>query len=223
MKEAIILAGGEGKRLRPCTDISKPLLELDGETLVDFQLRWLRSHGFGTVIIPSKEPIPTSYPAVHVEEKERLGTGGAIKLALSRVKGERVYVMNVDDICFYDPASLIREAYPGGAILVARPVSGFGRVKFGDADNIIKFEEKPLLPWYCSIGHYAFQKEILERYLPDKGNVELQTFPNMADKKLLKVLVYTGIWITINTIKDLEEARKALDKIEQRSIPKNRS
>lgn len=120
--------------------------------------------------------------------------------------------MNVDDMIAYDPTSLMKEAYLGGAILVTRPVSGFGKVELDGARNIIRFEEKPKLPWYCSVGHYAFKKEILEEYLPDKGNIELQTFQNMADKKLLRALVYKGTWITINTVKELEEAKKALSK-----------
>lgn len=213
MKEAIILVGGEGKRLRPLTRISKPLLRLNGETLIDFQLKWLKIYGFTRVIIPSKEPIPASYSFVHVEEKERLGTGGAIKLTLPQVQSKIVYVMNVDDICFYDPTLLMKEAYLGGAILVARPVSDFGRVEFDDAGNIVKFEEKPPLPWHCSTGHYAFKKEILEKYLPDEGNIELQTFQVMADRKLLRVLEHIGIWITVNTVKDLEKAKKALAEI----------
>jgi NDP-sugar pyrophosphorylase family protein len=215
MKEAIILGGGEGKRLKPYSSVSKPLLKLNDDTLIDFQLKWLRTHGFNRIIVPSKEPLPTSEPVIHVEEGKKLGTGGAIKLALPQIQGERVYVMNVDDIITYDPARLMKEAYLGGAILVTRPKSGFGKVQFNAKGTIIKFEEKPKLPWCCSVGHYAFKKKILDKYLPDKGNIELETFPKMAHKKLLRAIEYDGIWITINTIKELEEARKALPAIKR--------
>ena len=220
MREAIILGGGAGKRLKPYSDVSKPLLKLNDDTLIDFQLKWLRSHGFDRIIVPSNEPLPTSEPVIHVEERERLGTGGAIKLALPQIRGERVYVMNVDDMITYDPAMLMKEAYLGGAILVTRPKSGFGKVQFNEAGTIIKFEEKPKLPWCCSVGHYAFKKKILNEYLPDKGNIELETFQKMADRRLLRAIVYDGIWITINTVKELEEARKALPAIKQLSTPK---
>lgn len=218
MKEAIILGGGEGKRLKPYAQVSKPLLQLNGQTLIDFQLKWLRKHGFSRILVPCKEPVVTSYPIVHVEEKERLGTGGAVKLALSQVHGELVYVMNVDDIVVNDPDSLMREADLGGAILVAKPASGYGKVSFDKTGRIIGFEEKPRLPWYCNVGHYAFKKEILAKYLPDKGNIELETLPVMAKKKLLRAQVYDGVWITINTIKELEEAKKTLSRIKQLSI-----
>ncbi len=217
MKEAIILGGGAGKRLKPHSDVSKPLLKLNGDTLIDFQLKWLRAHGFRRILVPGKEAIPTSEPVVHVEERERLGTGGAIKLALPEIQGDNVYVMNVDDIITYDPARLLKEAYLGGAILVTRPKSGFGKVQFNHTGTITRFEEKPRLPWCCSVGHYAFKKKILNRYLPDKGNIELETFQKMADKRLLRAIVYDGIWITINTAKELEEARKELPAIKQLS------
>lgn len=210
MKEAIILAGGEGRRLKPHIRVPKPLVKLNSTTLIDFQISWLRKWGIERIIIPSKTKFKTKSKVIFVKEKERLGTGGAVKLALSKVEGKRVYVFNCDDIVFYDPNLLWKEAYLGGAILVTRPKSNFGKVVFDNAGNILRFEEKPILPWYVSCGHYVLKTEVIKNYFPDKGNLELNTFQRLADKKLLRGYEYSGLWLTINTKKDLDRAREFL-------------
>jgi NDP-sugar pyrophosphorylase family protein len=209
--ETIILAGGSGKRLRLETKTPKPLLKLNGTTLIDYQLKWLSSYGFDKFYVPSHDKIKTKTPIVWIKEpKEKLGTGGAIKIALQKVQDSRVYIMNVDDIVFYDPNTLVKEAYLGGSILVTKPVSGFGRVEFDNADNVSQFVEKPEMPWSTSCGHYAMKRDVLMKYLPDKGDIEVCTFQPMATAKLLRVLEYNGTWITINTFKDLDKARGEL-------------
>jgi NDP-sugar pyrophosphorylase family protein len=214
LKECIILAGGSGKRLKLETKTPKPLLKLNGITLIDHQLKWLSQYGFDTFYVPSHDKIKTKIPIVWVKEpKQKLGTGGAIRRSLKLVQGTRVYIMNVDDIVFYDPNTLVKEAYLGGAILVTKPYSGFGRVEFDNADNIIKFEEKPPMPWSTSCGHYAFKRDELMKYLPEQGDMEVLSFPNMASTRLLRALEYSGKWITINTFKDLEKAKKELNEI----------
>jgi NDP-sugar pyrophosphorylase family protein len=211
MREAIILAGGSGKRLKMETKTPKPLLKLNGSTLIDYQLKWLSFYGFDTFYVPSHDKIKTKTPIVWVKEsKDKLGTGGAIKIALQKVQDSRVYIMNVDDIVFYDPNTLVKESYLGGSILVTKPMSGFGRVEFDNADNITQFVEKPEMPWSTSCGHYAMKRDVLMKYLPDKGDIEVCTFQPMATAKLLRVLEYSGKWITINTYKDLEKAKGEL-------------
>ena len=60
-REAIILCGGQSHRLKPHTDISKPLLKLTPDlTLVDYQIQWLQTHGFERIILASKDKPLTS-------------------------------------------------------------------------------------------------------------------------------------------------------------------
>jgi len=208
VKECIILAGGWGKRLKPQIEEPKPLVQLNNTTLLGRQISWLEKYGFDRVIIPSKEFNLTSHPVVWVEEKERLGTGGAVKLANKEVLGNRVYVMNVDDIVFYNPNILWKESHLGAAILVGKLRSPYGIITSDKAGNVLKFEEKPLLPYDISLGHYCFKKEVIEQYFPDKGDLELQLMQILADNKLLRIYEYKDAWISINTYKDLEKARE---------------
>ena len=214
MTEAIILCGGAGWRLKPHTWIPKPLLPLletpTKKTLLDLQIEWLRKHGFERIILASNQHLETSHEVVEVIEKEKLGTGGAVKNALKEVTEELVYVMNVDDIVSYNPQNLFEYSDSGAAILLARPHIGFGVVKL-EGDFVTGFEEKPLLDFYVSAGHYVFKREVIEKYFPDRGDLERETLPILAINKLLKGMKLEGEWHTINTYKDYINVKKLIE------------
>jgi len=214
MTEAIILCGGAGWRLKPHTWIPKPLLPLletpTKKTLLDLQIEWLRKHGFERIILATNQHLETSHEVIEVIEKEKLGTGGAVKNALKGVTEERVYVMNVDDIVSYNPQNLFEYSDAGAAILLARPHIGFGVVKL-EGDFVIGFEEKPLLDFYVSAGHYVFKREIIEKYFPDRGDLEREALPILATNKLLKGMKLEGEWYTINTYKDYINVKKLVE------------
>ncbi len=211
--EAIVLCGGEAWRLKPATWTPKPLLKISQtKTLVDRQIRWLLEHDFSTVVLASNREFPeSSYvsdDAVKFSlERKKLGTGGAVKAATTLVTSKKFYVMNVDDMVFYDPRTLFQYASEGAAVLLAKPQLQFGRVVTKN-DFVTKFESKPLVKVWVNVGHYVFSKELVERYFPREGNLELTTMQEMADKKHLRGLKYEGDWLTVNTMKDLIRIRE---------------
>ena len=211
--EAIILCGGEGWRLKPDTWTLKPLLEIsEKETLLDRQIRWLLEHGFKNIILASNRSFSDSTfftnPKVQLcIERRTLGTGGAVKRAVSLVNVEKFYVMNVDDIVFYDPQDLYEKADAGAAILLARPQMPFGRVTM-EKDLVAAFEHRPFLQMWANAGHYVFSKEIVTRYFPEEGDFEQTTMQQIAESKCLKGLPYDGAWLALNTMKDLMRIRE---------------
>lgn len=207
MKEAIILAGGEGWRLKPATWVPKPLLKINEQTLIDKQITWLKAHGFENIIIASNQEDLTTQPVKYSLEKDTLGTGGAAKKAFKQIQGEIAYMMNIDDIVFYDPNELYDYASKGAGILLAKPTLPFGRVTMGNGTEVIRFQHRSTLEFYVNAGHYVFKKEIVQRYFPDKGDFEFTTMQRLADKRILNGYLYHGMWLTINTMKDLMEAR----------------
>jgi len=207
MKEAVILAGGEGWRLKPATWVPKPLLKINEQTLIDKQISWLKAHGFENIIIASNRDDLTTQPVKYSLEKDTLGTGGAAKKAFKQVEGEIAYMMNIDDIVFYDPNELYDYASKGAGILLAKPTLPFGRVTMGNGTEVIRFQHRSTLDFYVNAGHYVFKKEIVQRYFPDKGDFEFTTMQRLADKRILNGYTYHGMWLTINTMKDLMEAR----------------
>jgi len=207
MKEAIILAGGEGWRLKPATWVPKPLLKINEQTLIDKQITWLKNHGFENIIIASNREDITTQPVKYSIEKDMLGTGGAAKKAFKQVEGEIAYMLNVDDIVFYDPNELYDYASKGAGVLLAKPTLPFGRVTMGNGTEVIRFQHRSSLDFYVNAGHYVFKKDVVQRYFPDKGDFEFTTMQRLADKRILNGYLYHGMWLTINTMKDLMEAR----------------
>ena len=205
LTEAIILCGGTGWRLKPHTWVPKPLLPLKEEstkyTLLDLQIEWLKKHGFEGIVLATNQKFETKHQVTQVVENKKLGTGGAVKNAAQFIDGNEVYVMNVDDIVSYNPKELFRYSDAGAAILLAKPRIGFGVVKTENS-FVVGFEEKPIVDFYVSAGHYVFKKKIIEDYFPEVGDLERETLPILAKKRLLRGMKLEGEWYTINTYKD---------------------
>jgi NDP-sugar pyrophosphorylase family protein len=209
---AIILCGGSGWRLKPDIWIPKAKLEINDETLISRQLNRLKNHGITRIILATNIPDLIGDPAVTRSIEERkLGTGGAVKKAAEHVKGAEVYVMDVDDIVFYDPKELYPYADKGAAILMAKPKLPFGKVQTQNT-YVIRFNQKPLLNFYVNAGHYVFKTSVIRKYFSEEGDMELQTLQKLADKKMLRGHRYNGIWLTISAMKDLIQVRSIFGK-----------
>lgn len=218
MKEAIILAGGHGWRLKPYTYVTKPLLEIHkAETLLRRQVGWLLNYGFDKIHVSIGDLTPeqvkrytlNSKVLIHQNQagEDKPGTGGGLYRTIQYVKSNIVYVFNVDDILFYNPNHLLKSAINISKIVVAFPDSPWGVVDYKDG-LVTDFVEKPKLSFTVSVGHYCFFREDVEHYCPEKGDLEKEMLPDMADDGILGVYVYHGEWLTLNTYKDLLNVRK---------------
>ncbi len=109
IREAIVLAGGLGTRLRSeIGEFPKPLAPIDGEPFLTYVFKYLQKNGINRVVLSvgyKWELIEAHYgnqwrdiELVYVVEKERLGTGGAIKLAISHITNDDFYVLNGDTL-----------------------------------------------------------------------------------------------------------------------------
>lgn len=93
MPQVAVVAGGEGVRLRPLTeDIPKPMIPVSGKPFLEYLLIMLRRHNFRSIVICTGylgEQIKSHFSdggkfdleISYSEEKELMGTGGALKLA----------------------------------------------------------------------------------------------------------------------------------------------
>jgi len=185
-------------------------VRLNGETLISHHVNWLKRHGTNRIILATDTPNLIDDPSViYSIEKKKLGTGGAVKKAAQLATESRVYVMNVDDLVFYNPKELYKYADRGAAILLSKPKLPFGRVHTQDS-YVVRFEQKSTLNIFVSAGHYVFKKQIIEKHFPDTGDMEQQTLQSLADKRILRGYRFNGLWLTINTMKELIEARNIL-------------
>ena len=83
----------------------------------------------------------------------------------------------------------------------------FGVVDLTDGDRIAGFREAPRLPHWVNAGIYVLDDEALAR-LPERGDHEQSTFPELAAEGKLYGFRHEGLWITVNTPKDLERAER---------------
>ena len=216
--EAVILAGGESWRMKPHVWVPKPLVELtEGVTLLEWQVSWLKKHGFNDVYVCARGFRIEELDVYWVEEREKLGTGGALKRAALQLHGDKFYACNCDDILLDDPRNLTARTARGATIAVAKPRLPWGVVKV-EHGRVTEFIEKPVLDrisqlfadFYVSVGHYFFDKDAILPLLPEKGDLEKTALPALAANSMLHAYVIKGKWITINTYKDLLEARELI-------------
>lgn len=216
--QALILAGGYGKRLRPYTEnIPKPLIPIKGKPILEYQLNWLINQGIKNYVFlvgykadkiieyfsdGSKWGVDIEYSV----EDEPLGTAGAIKNASRYIDGEVFLVLNGDIITDLRILPLIEalSTYKASIALIPMP-SPYGIVETDEEGVITRFREKPILDdKWINGGVYAMRREIL-RILPDKGDIEKMVFPHLAEEKLMRGIKYQGVfWRSIDTVKDLE-------------------
>jgi NDP-sugar pyrophosphorylase family protein len=217
--EAILLAGGEAKRLGAATrGKPKALVPIAGRPLAAYQVEQLAAAGVSRVIVSCaagqealfEEELSALGPAiVTAPEPERLGRGGGLRFA-ARLREESgpLYALNGDELLDLDFGALLdrhRQMTPAAMITVAPLTSPFGVVELADDALVTGFREAPRLPHWVSAGAYVLDEEALER-LPERGDHETTTFPELAVEGKLRAFRHEGIWLTVNTEKDLERA-----------------
>jgi NDP-sugar pyrophosphorylase family protein len=219
--EAIILAGGKAERLGDAAGgRPKALVEVAGKPLAAYQVGRLARAGVTRVIFAcaagqgslfEQELQGLGPEIVAAEEPERLGRGGGIKFGAQRRRetGD-VFALNGDELVDVDFAALLDAHRSGGAlatIAVARPKSQFGLVEIDDADYVRGFEEAGRVPYWVNCGNYVLGEEAIARF-PDKGDHESNAFPELAAEGKLRGFRHEGLWLTVNTPKELRTAQE---------------
>lgn len=221
--EALILAGGRGERLGDAAaGLPKPLVQLAGKPLAAYAVERLAAAGVRRVIVACAAGQEEEFERrlgglgaeiVAVGEPEPLGRGGGLRLAAAaREEDGPVYALNGDEVLDVDLAALLaaHEERLAAATLVVCPLrSPFGIVELGADDVVERFREAPLLPHWVNAGLYVLGEEALAR-LPEKGDHEQTTFPELAAEGRLVAYRHEGMWLTVNTPKDLRAAEEAL-------------
>jgi NDP-sugar pyrophosphorylase family protein len=218
--EAIILAGGRAERLGDLArGKPKALVRVGGRPLASYQVALLSSFGVERVIVScaagqgrffARDLSSLGVEIVAVEEPEPLGRGGGLRLAAAaRSEQGPVYAMNGDELLDVDLAALLAHHLETGAaatITVAPLTSSFGVVDL-DGDLVTGFREAPRLPYWVNCGLYVLGEDALAR-LPERGDHERTTFPELAAEGRLRAFRHEGVWLTVNTPKDLRVAEE---------------
>jgi NDP-sugar pyrophosphorylase family protein len=217
--EAIILAGGKAERLGDAAGgLPKPLVPVAGTPLAGWQIALLARAGVDRVIVSCAEGMGEEFerqlsglgPEIAVaEEPERLGRGGGIRFAArERRESGDVLALNGDELLDVDFEELLahhRRSRAAATITVVQPTSPFGVVDL-DGDRVTGFSEGGTIPCWVSCGVYVLGEEALARF-PQHGDHETTTFPDLAAEGRLRAVRHEGVWLTVNTPKDLQRAK----------------
>ena len=222
--EAIVLAGGKAERLGAAAGgRPKALVEVAGKPLAAYQVGRLAGAGVTRVIFACaageghlfvSELSGLGPEIVAAEEPERLGRGGGIKFAATfRNDQGDVFALNGDELVDVDFAGLLAVHRSTGAlatITVAQPKSQFGLVDVDDDDLVRGFREGGLVSYWVNCGNYVLSDEAIERF-PGRGDHESSTFPELAAEGRLRAFRHAGLWLTVNTPKELRTAAEHVE------------
>jgi len=157
--QAVILAGGQGTRLRPLTLArAKPVVPFLNRPFLAYQLSLLRQHGVTDVILSCSYRVSDVEAALgdgralgvrlrYVVEGEPLGTGGGVRNAADLTSGP-LFVLNGDVLTDVDLTAMRRFHHARGSrtTIYLAPVEdprAYGLVETDDSGRIRRFREKP--------------------------------------------------------------------------------
>lgn len=216
---AVILAGGKGSRLKPLiSDVPKPLANIAGEPFLFLLLKMLAANGIKKVVLLTgymHEKIKAAcgngsafgLEIVYSEEKEPLGTAGALSHAAHLLQSdEHFLLMNGDTYldCSIEPI-LTQNLSPDilGILCLCQPeeIARFGSVQINRKNQIEAFREKDTeSTGYVNAGIYKLSRKVLELIPKNQfSSLETDIFPMLVSQKALMGLPMTGLFYDIGT------------------------
>ena len=223
--EAVILAGGLGTRLRSVvSEVPKCMAPVDGKPFLQYMLEWLSRFDMSHVVlsvgylrevifafIDSREwPFEISYAV----EEEPLGTGGGIRLALTKCREDRVIVLNGDTFFNVDLKAL---TFAAPVTLALKPMRDFDRYGAVDLAGglVTGFHEKTACTeGLINGGVYALVRSRLDlAFYPGRFSFEKDLLEPLAAARLVAGQVQEGYFIDIGIPADYTRAQRELPEI----------
>jgi mannose-1-phosphate guanylyltransferase / phosphomannomutase len=240
--KAVVMAGGEGTRLRPLTSNQpKPMVPIVGKPCMEHILELLREHGLTDVIV-TVAFLPQAIRSYFGEgetlgltvgysvEESPLGTAGSVRLA-ARQLDETFLVISGDALCDLDLTKLIEfhkerdAAVTIGLKSVDNPLE-FGIVVTDEEGRIERFLEKPswgqVFSDTINTGIYVLEPEVLKHVPTDRPyDFSKELFPYLLEMgRPLYGYVMDGYWQDIGNLDQYRQANfDALDEHVKLNIP----
>jgi NDP-sugar pyrophosphorylase family protein len=233
LETAVMLVGGNGSRLSSVTgDTLKPLVEVNGKSILNWSIDWLKSNGIKNIVFATADKRKKIQEYMdskdnfglnvnYSETPYEAGTGGAFKKAIDEFVQDNDFVaMNGDELTNLDLHEMAKQHYSHKtAITMAlSPLYCPFSVAELDKENNSNFGKLTRFKYglYAhdlpiSIGIYIFNSKIKDA-IPDKGSIEEVTFTDLATRgEILGYLLrYGEEWTTVNNPKDIKIAENKL-------------
>jgi len=228
--DAVILAGGLGKRLRSLVDDRpKPMATIRGRPFLDILIDDLTRQGFRRFIlcvghrgdqIVAHLRSRADAEFVFSEERVPLGTGGAIRHAAHLLHSDPFLALNGDSLCRIDYERFIafhreRNAAASIAVAPARGRSDGGTVELADDARIVRFREKAsdasAASAYINAGIYLLHRDLPASWpQSDPFSLERDVFPQLVSGKNCHGFVVDAEVVDIGTPERYVEAQSRL-------------
>lgn len=223
---AVLMAGGKGERLRPLTlDRPKPLLEIDGKAIIDYNVEALAACGVDDItvtvryladMIESHFAAPVGGVKVRcVREDKPLGTIGALTLCGIADDGGHTLVMNSDLLTTVSFEEMYLKHASSRADVTIAVVPYQVTVPFAilelDGDDVTGIAEKPSYSHYANAGIYIFSNRLLRTLRPDE-RTDAPDLVADAIARGMKVTYYVinGSWIDVGSPADFRQAAELM-------------
>jgi len=222
---AVVMAGGEGTRLRPLTEtIPKPMVDINGVPLLERQIHKLKKAGIQKIFISVnylKQIIIDHFgdgsdygvEGQYLHEDKKLGTAGALALMSDFQKSGPIIVLNGDVLTTSDFVHLYHFHVEHRSTITISAIDYHVEIPYGviasEGVSVVKLLEKPSQRFFCNAGIYALSPSAL-------GHVPQDEFFHMTDlvEKCLETNLPVAVfpvyeyWSDIGTPADLDRARK---------------
>ncbi|HNO78685.1 MAG TPA: sugar phosphate nucleotidyltransferase [Phycisphaerae bacterium] len=221
----VILAGGQGSRLRPYTTVlPKPLMPVGDVPILEVLVKQLRALGLKRLIFATnyRDGLLRSYFGTgqtlgvdisYCKENRPMGTVGPLHLVADQLP-QSFLVMNGDILTDLNYRTLLETHKQSGKLLTLgtyerRLQIGDGVLDIDGVGCVSAFREKPTIPLTISLGAYAMDRAILD-LIPEGlpfGMDELVL--SMLERNLpVNTYHHDGMWLDIGTPGDLEKANE---------------
>lgn len=219
---AILMAGGKGERLRPLTlNTPKPLLEIGGKAIIDYNIEALASVGITDITVTTRyladqihEHFSTPVAGVNVKcvtETLPLGTIGAASL-VSRSEEGNTLVMNSDLLTTISFEEMYMRHIEEHADVTIAAIPYVVSVPYAilttEGAQVKGIEEKPSYSYYANAGIYIFSNKLLDT-VPSDSRTDATDLIEQAINNGLKVVYYpiNGTWIDVGSPNDFKQAQ----------------
>jgi dTDP-glucose pyrophosphorylase len=219
---AVIMAGGQGTRLRPLTDkLPKPMVPVAGRPILERLVLHLVGHGVSRIHLAVNVMADTierhfgdgegfGCRIDYLRETKPLGTGGALSL-LRRPVDDPVLVLNGDQITHVDVTAILASHAAGGCAATIGVGPYQVQIPFGtvaDRDGrLLSIEEKPTMNFLVNRGVYVLDPSLLDEIPRDRDYPITSLFESLLEaKRPVNVFYSEDSWIDVGRPEDLHRA-----------------
>ncbi|MCP2606330.1 sugar phosphate nucleotidyltransferase [Candidatus Aminicenantes bacterium AC-335-A11] len=220
--KVVILCGGKGLRLRKDPALPKPLVEIGGLPILWHIMKIYAHYGFNSFILclgfkgdkikeyfenrGNRHPEfnPSEFEIEFVDTGLNTETGGRVKLIEKYIKEENFFLTYADGLADINLNDLYNFHLKNNKILTmtcVRAKSQFGICEINDKNEVVNFEQKPLLKDWVNGGFFVCNRKIFD-YLDVNDILEEKPFQKLIEDKQICAYKFTGFWACMDTYKD---------------------